>query len=310
MAKNITVLALTLIVSSVWAGEQGKSATISMKELLPGINCICDCNMTLEVCEKDDPTCLVRPLVIRKLEKLIAEGVTREEILKIAENEEISPARKAICQARREGKFQILFFYEEGSDKSDKMGEGIREAEKRFKDRATVTRININDGKEIELIREYRIWRAPTTLVMAPNGVITGGYQTAREVDDLEKALVSPKTVEIIGALQQRKVIFLLIQNEGTTSWQENLKAATAVADVLRKSATVIGIDPKDKDEKDILKQLGIEPNTADSITMVISPSGGIADRFEGKITNKDLFTSFKKVLAQKSGCGSGCGGG
>lgn len=311
MFKTVIMLILVLAFSSIRAEEPAESGTMPVNEKLLGrIKCRCDCDMTLDVCEKDDPYCAVRPLLVRRMEKLIQDEVAEEKIIESVEQEEISPARKAICRAGRENRFLFLFFYEKGSDKSDRMAKVIEEARGRFNDRVDVVKIDINDGREIDIIREYRIWQAPITLVMAPNGIITAGSDESVTLEELEQALISPTTVKVIGALQQHRVIFLLVQNKDTAYSKENLKTVHDVADILRKSVRVIEVDPRDKEEESFLRQIEVKPHISHSITLVISPTGGIGDRFKGKVTNKDLFASFKKVIAQKSGCGSGCGGG
>ncbi len=215
-------------------------------------------------------------------------------------------SKEAIVQAEKENKFLFLFFYEGGSDESDRMRKTIGKAEKRWADKANFISIDINDSKEREIISQYRIWRVPVTLGMAPNGVIITGFPGVVGLKDLEKVFVSPKMIEIIEGLQQRKVIFLCVQNENTKYGKENSKVVKNVAEVLGKSVKVVEVNPEDKKEETLLQQINVKPNITNSATIVISPAGAIGDRFEGKVTNKDLFASFKKVLAQKSGCGSG----
>ena len=221
-----------------------------------------------------------------------------------------TPAEKAIRLAREENKSVFLFFYKKGEEKSERMTKIIKEAEDRWSEEADFIRIDVNEGKEKEIISQYGIRRTPMTLVMASNGVIVAGFPKVVSLDDLEKAFVSPRTIEILGGLQQRKVIFLNVRDEDTQYAKENTKVLEEVAEVLGKSVKVVEVNPRDKSEEKLLKQIGVEPDITNSIVMVISQTGRMGDSFEGKVTNKQLFTAFKKVLAQKSGCGSGGSGG
>lgn len=223
-------------------------------------------------------------------------------------------SQDAIAQAMKENKFLFLFFYEKGSDESDQMARIIEEAKSRWSDKTNMVSIDIHDSKEKEIVSQYRIWRAPATLVMAPNGVIVAGFPGVVGVEDLKETFISPKMIEIVGILQQKKIIFLCVQNKNTKYVQENLQVVKDVADVLGKSVEVVIVNPKDKREEKLLRRLDVDPNITNSMVMLISQTGQVGDRFEGKVTNKELFASFKKVLAQRSGCGSGessggCGG-
>lgn len=218
-------------------------------------------------------------------------------------------SEEAVAQEKKEGKFQFLFFYEKGSDKSDRMGKVIKQAKDKWSHKASFRSIDINDSKERELIWKYGISRAPVTLVMAPNGVVVGGFPGVVGLDKLKQAFVSPKTIQIVGGLQQKKTIFLSIQNADTAYAQENTKAVNNIAEVLGKAVKIIEINPRDEQEASLLKQLKVKPDTTDSVTIVLAQGGVIVDRFDRKVTNKELFASFKKVLAQKSGCGSGPAG-
>ena len=248
----------------------------------------------------------IRSLIIASILFLLISGIV----------EEVNASSKgAIAQAMKEKKFLFLFFYEKGSGECDRMSRIIKEAKSKWKDKADFISIDINDSKEREIVGQYRIRHVPVTLVMAPNGVIITGFPGVVGLEELKEAFIPPKMIEIIGGLQERKVIFLCIQNENTEYAKENSKVVKDVADILGKSVKVVEVNPEDKREETLLQRINVQPNITNSTTIVISQTGQIGDRFEGKVTKKELFASFKKVLAQKSGCGSGgasggCGGG
>lgn len=310
MTKKICVV----LCFAVWAipsmGAEPTAAADSVGALAARLSCPCTGQMTLADCERENPTCTVRPVLVRRMEEMARDGAAEETIVETLAKHVAGEGERALCQARQSHRFLMLFFYEEGSDKSKQMAEVVNQAERVFHDRGDVARVNINDSREAQLVRTYGIWRAPLLLVIAPNGVVTRAFQEPAPVSELAKAFVSAKTVEIIGALQQRKVVFLLVQNDGFAAAAPNRQAAQDVAEVLSKSVAVHEVDPRDDAERDLLKQLKVAPDVTDAVTVAISPNGVIADRLAGQITSKDLFNSYKKVLAQKSGCGAGCGGG
>lgn len=306
------LLIFTLLFTCRGAEAQAGDIEPLVKRLMSSIDCTCGCGMTLEVCEREDPTCTTRPQIISRIERLAQEGMKEEEIVKGLEVG-ITPAEKAIDKAKRENKFLFLLFYEKGSDDSDRMLEVIKKAEKKWEDKANFFNVDINDKEEKDVLQRFGIYQAPVTLVMAPNGVIIGGLPGVVGLEELGKAFVSPKMAQIVQALQQRKVTFLCIQNDETKYAKEVQKVVDEVAEVLGKSVKVVRVDPVDKKEEELLRQIRVEPNITEAITIVIAQTGLVGDRFVGKITNRELFAAFQKVLVSRSGCGgmgSGSGGG
>lgn len=234
----------------------------------------------------------------------------QSEELRVSPQEITASTKGVVKESEKGNKFQFLFFYEKGSDESDRMAKVINQAKDRWSDKAGFRSIDINDSKQRGVLSQYGIWRAPVTLVTALDGtIVVAGFPGVVGLGELEEALVSPKTIEIVGGLQQRKTIFLSVQDADTQYAEENTKAVNDVAEVLGKSVKIVEVDPKDEQEASLLKRLKVKPDTTNSVIMVIARGGVIVDRFERKVTNKELFASFKKVLAQSSGCGSGSGG-
>lgn len=310
MYKWIRSFLLILVLMITFSNEKGNALTnvdMIVENLMTKIDCNCGCGLNLKNCQRDDPTCTTRPEIIEQIKRLIQEGKKEEEIIKSL----VTPAGKAINQARKEGKYLFLFFYEEGSDDCEKMSKVIKKAKKRWAKKAKFFNININGKREKEIIAKYGAYQAPLIVVIAPNGVVTRGFPGVVGLKELEEAFVSPKMTEILKALQNRKVIFLCVQNEDTKYAKEVLKTVNEVAEVLGDSVKVVKVDPLDSQEEELLKQIKVEPKVETTITMVISQSGTVGEKFTGKVSNLDLFKAFQKVVAQRSGCGgSGSGPG
>ncbi|MFQ6093136.1 MAG: hypothetical protein ACE5OR_10725 [bacterium] len=211
---------------------------------------------------------------------------------------------RAIEKALENGKHVFILFYEQGVTDSEEMSKIFDQAEKKWKDRAEFVRIEINDPRHRDLLRQYSVYKAPLTLTLSPEGTVTGGFQGVVSLNELEGGFASSKMAEALKALQENKVIFFSVQNERTPHGKKNLEVVNKLAKVLSKSVKVIVIDPEDRSEAKLLKQLKANPGVEEATTVVVSKNGQIVDRFVGEVTVKDLLASFQKVLISRSGCG------
>lgn len=271
--------------------------------LLSVAGCPCGCDMTLTVCEREMSTCATRPEIIEEIKLLAVKHKIEEKILKNL-GVSMSPVERAIAAAA-EDKYVFLYFDKKGSRDSKKMARVIEKAKKRWAARASFVNIDIDAPQEREIINRFRIRKVPLTLVIAPNGAITAGFPGVVDLEVLERGFVSPKMTEVLKAIQKEKTIFLCVLNSQTSYSEEVLKAANEATRMLGGIAELIEIDPKDKREELLLSQLRVSPDADTSTTFVIAPTGIIVDKFAGRITKRDLFDSFQKILAMKSGCGS-----
>lgn len=277
--------------------QEGKSNLMSI------LGCPCGCGFTLESCEREDPECTTRPKLIGKIKELAVKYRIEKEILR-SMGQTMTPVERVIAESAIENKYLFLYFYKRGSRDSKKMSRVIEKAKKKWSAKANFVNIDVNDKTEKNIIDLYRVKKVSLTLVIAPNGAITSGFSGVVDLESLEKSFISPKMAEIIKAIQERKTIFLCLLNEKTKYSKEVLKTAQAAKDMLRGIAELVQVDPSDKQEKYLLSQLRVEPDIDSATTVVIAPTGIVADKFTGKITKRDLFNSFQKILAREQGCG------
>lgn len=109
-------------------------------------------------------------------------------------------------------------------------------------------------------------------------------------------------------ALQDRKLVFVCIQNSKTKS---NSEAMQGIRDfkqgsLLGDDTEIVMVDPADAAEADLLKQFQIDPKPQEAITIFLAPPGIQVGQYEGA-TNAD--TLLAALQAAMSGCGCGPGG-
>jgi len=288
-------------------GDKENSELARMKAVL---NCGCECGLTLAHCAKEDADCTVRPTLLSRLERFMAEGKRGMDLVRAMEGP-MNPAKEQILEARFQDRYAILFFSQKGSLACEEIRHVLSKGKKLWGDEVVITEVDINKKENDKIREEYRIYSAPRVLVFAPNGVIVSEFKKNITVDGLENAFVTPATAHILRGLQDKRVIFLMVQGDGWKNAENVRKTVSGVGDILRNSVRVLHVNPGDAGEESLLRTLKVDKDKNQSLTYVISQSGQIGSRFEGPVSRKDLFMAFQKVLTTRSGCGgSGSGPG
>ncbi len=167
--------------------------------------------------------------------------------------------------------------------------------------------INTNKPEESGLVDRYNVRFAPLPMVvlLAPNGAITGFFKTAFTPGQLKARFLSPVSQQCLLAFQQKKLVFMCIQGQGTKQNSEAMGGVTQFkADPkLGKIAEVVMLDPTDQSEKKLLNQLGINSDTAVAETLLMAPPGKVLGKWSGA-TSKDAFA---KLLVAEAGARKSC---
>ena len=110
---------------------------------------------------------------------------------------------------------------------------------------------------------------------------------------------------ELLKGVQAENIIFLCLLNNNTKYKENVLVSVKEAVNKLSGIAEFIEIDPKDRREISLLNRIQVSPDIKIDVTLVIAPTGIIMEKFTGKITPRDLYDSFQKILAMDKGCGA-----
>lgn len=140
------------------------------------------------------------------------------------------PAAAAIEYASQAGKFIFLFFYRIDDEPTRAARTTFDSGMKALADRAMSTKINVTDVREEALVEKFQLSRSPMPLVlaMAPNGVVTRNFVGEFSQSDFETAFVGPGMQKALKVLQDRKMLFVSLQNDVTL---HNAEAMQGVRD-------------------------------------------------------------------------------
>ena len=117
-------------------------------------------------------------------------------------------------QAAKDNKTVYLVFHRDWDANAQAMAAAVKATADKHAGIATWTPVVVTDAAEKPLVDKYQVSRAPMplTLVVHPNGAVTGVYQKPASEADLVQCLVSPKKAECMKALQNNQLVLLCLQ--------------------------------------------------------------------------------------------------
>jgi len=223
-----------------------------------------------------------------------------------------SIAQAALKKAADERKHLFLFVAENDSEETATAKRALEAAAAKIGDKAELAFIKRDDAAEKDTVEKFQLARAPMPIVLAfaPNGAITGAYFGEKLKDpQLQDSIASESEQQCMKALQDRKLVFVCVQNATTTSNDvamkgvDEFKADTRFAQFTE----VVKIDPAADAEQSFLTKLKIDPKATEATTAFLAPPGSLVSRVNGA-TSKDALVA-ALTAASSGGCGAGgCG--
>jgi hypothetical protein len=180
---------------------------------------------------------------------------------------------------------------------------GLLKFQEKHKDRLALIPIYLAAKEEKNLLKYYQI-ENPSVAMIASNGAVTALFKEEVPAERLKRGLVSPKMEEILLAIQQGNTTFLCVGRPEDTNFDKTKGIVLSAVRKLGGIATAIWVDPTDLSEKSLLSALRYNDGTKEAPVFVIAPTGVLAEKIEGGLTERRLFDSFQRILAMKSGCG------
>jgi hypothetical protein len=226
--------------------------------------------------------------------------------------ETASVAQAAIDKASADKKHLFLFVSEDDTAETAASKSAFEAAVGKLSDSAELAFIDRTSAAEKDIVEKFQLSTAPMPLVLAfaPNGAITGAYYGERLKDPkLEDSIASASEQQCLKALQDRKLVFLCLQNAATKSNDvamqgvNDFKSDTRFAEFTE----VVQIDPASAGEQAFLAKLKIDPKITEATTAFLAPPGSLVSTVTGATSKDALVASL--TAATSGGCGAGgCG--
>jgi hypothetical protein len=216
----------------------------------------------------------------------------------------------AIDRAAKADKYVFMFVYRTEDDATKAARKTFDAAVEKLAARAMFTLVDVTDPLEREVVAKYGLERSPTPLVLAlaPNGAVTRSFTGQLVEAQFETAFVSPGTEKCLKALQDRKLVFVCVQNGQTEHNAEALQGVKEFAADAQyvKTTEIITLDPTEAGEESFLRRLKVDPKTTEAVTVFMAPPGATVATYKGE-TKKDVLVAAAKTAAKACDPKSGC---
>ena len=223
-----------------------------------------------------------------------------------------SAGQAALKKAAGENKHLFLFVSDNANEETATAKRVFEAAAGKLGDAAQSAFIDKNQAAEKAIVEKYQLSGAPMPLILAlaPNGVVTSAYFGDKLKDpQLQDGIAGPAMQQCLKALQDKKLVFLCLQNAATTS---NDVAMQGVNDFKADSrfaefTEVVKVDPAAAAEQNFLAKLKLDPKMTEATTAFLAPPGALISKVSGATTKDALVASLQ--AASSGGCGpKGCG--
>jgi hypothetical protein len=217
----------------------------------------------------------------------------------------------AMRQAASAKEYLFVFFYEKDDESTRAARKTFDAALQKMTPGPQSIAVDRTAAGEKEIVEKFGVDRAPMPLVLAiaPNGAVTSGLRAGDLTEQrLRDAVASPAMQQCLKALQERKLVFVCLQNGQTKANEAAMKGVNEFrADPqFAAAAEIVKVDPADAREAKLVGQLKVDPKAKTANTALLAPPGMLVTSVEGATSKADLEAALKKA-ASSCAPGSGC---
>ncbi len=217
----------------------------------------------------------------------------------------------AMRQAASAKEYLFAFFYEKDDEVTRAARMTLDAALQKMTPVPRSIAVDRTAAGEKEIVEKFGVGQAPMPLMLAiaPNGAVTSGLRAGDLTEQrLRDAVASPAMQQCLKALQERKLVFVCVQNGQTKSNEAAMKGVNEFkADPqFAESTEIVKVDPTDAKEAKLLAQLKADPKSKTANTALLAPPGMVVTSLEGATSKAGLEAALKKAAASCAP-GSGC---
>lgn len=209
-----------------------------------------------------------------------------------------SNLQAALEQSQQEGRFTFVVFYRENSPQSQKMLEVVQQSISVRDGQAKLATTNVADPAEQTMIQRFGVSRAPMpmTVVVAPNGAVTGLFPRQVTETHLTSAIVPPVMMQCMKELQNQKLVFVCLTRNEQAAVPASVRALQ-LDPQFKDRMTLVGLNVHDTAEAKLMSQLKVDANQIHGpYAALIAPPGVLVGHFTGTSTAEQIAAAIHKA--------------
>lgn len=208
-----------------------------------------------------------------------------------------SRAQQTLDKAAEEGKYTFLLFFKQNDEATKAMAVTLKEGLASKTEQAVMASAQVGIPAEQALVTKYDVSRAPMpmTVVIAPNGALTGIFSQKVTVEKLSEAFVTPTMMVTMKSLQAGKLVLVTVQGSAKGAAPVALKDFQSDPH-FKDRLVAISMQAADPLEGKFLGQMQLDPKTKSTHTVLLAPPGVLVGKFDAATSKDEIATALAKA--------------
>jgi hypothetical protein len=208
-----------------------------------------------------------------------------------------SSADEVLAAAAAAGQHTFLVFHKDREAKTQAMVAAVRKGVEARSNRATFTLVNVAEPRNAALATRLGVDRAPMplTLVLAPNGAVTGAYPQRISEEHIAGSFATPALATCLKSLQDGKLVFACFQPAVSMGIPQGVQEFQADPQ-FQPRVEIVPVRMDDPAEAEFVAQLKLNPKSLTGTTAFFAPPGMLVGKFNDSATAADLGAALHKA--------------
>lgn len=210
----------------------------------------------------------------------------------------LSPLQKTLSTSSQETKFTFVVFYRDGGQATRTLYQQTKDGTASRGDTAIVTTASVDDPAERLLVDKFGISRAPMpmTVVVAPNGAVTGLFPRAISAEQIAAAIVPPTMMRCMKELQAQKLVFVCLTRTDRVDVPQGVQLVHK-SPQFKDRISLVGMRLDDPAEIRFYEQMKLDPSRiAGPYSVLIAPPGALIGHFDEMATAEQIAAAIHKA--------------
>lgn len=210
----------------------------------------------------------------------------------------LSPLQKTLSKSSQDEKFTFIVFHRDSGEATRALYQQTKDGTASRSDAAIVTTARVDDPAERSLVDTFGISRAPMpmTVVVAPNGAVTGLFPRAISDEQIAAAIVSPTMMRCMKELQAQKLVFVCLTRTDRVEVPQGVQLVQKYPQ-FKNRISLVGMRLDDPAEARFHQQMKLDPKQIDGpYAVLIAPPGVLIGQFDARSTADQIAAAIHKA--------------
>jgi hypothetical protein len=200
-------------------------------------------------------------------------------------------AQQTLARASGEHKYTFILFHKGNNAATQAMHQTLERGLADRGDEATIAHADATSPTNQALVKQFGVGRAPMplTVVVAPNGAVTGIFAAKITPQQVVKAFVTPTMAQCMKSMQQGRLVLVCVSAKSGSPVPQAVREFQSDAH-FKERTVVLSLESNDPAEAEFLEQLKIDPRTLrGTTTAFLAPPAVLVGKFGPSATKDEM---------------------